>query len=37
VWFRANGRLSLEQVTAYLAGLALAMVRVKPKTQSHSD
>ena len=35
VWFRANGRLSLEQVTAYLAGLALAMVRVKSNTNSH--
>jgi AcrR family transcriptional regulator len=35
VWFRANGRLSLEQVTAYLAGLALAMVRAKSNTNSH--
>ena len=35
VWFRANGRLSLEQVTAYLAGLALTMVRVKSNTNSH--
>ena len=35
VWFRANGRLSLEKVTAYLAGLALAMVRVKSNTNSH--
>ena len=35
VWFRANGRLSLEEVTAYLASLALAMVSIKPQTQSH--
>jgi hypothetical protein len=34
VWFRANGRLSLEQVTAYLASLALAMVSVIPKTKT---
>jgi AcrR family transcriptional regulator len=37
VWFRANGRLSLEQVTAYLAGLALAMVRVKSNTNSSGN
>ena len=37
VWFRANGRLSLEQVTAYLASLALAMVRVKPNADSHGN
>jgi len=35
VWFRANGRLSLEEVTRYLASLALAMVKAPAQTIPH--
>ena len=35
VWFRANGRLSLKEVTRYLASLALAMVKAPPQTIPH--
>jgi AcrR family transcriptional regulator len=37
VWFRANGRLSLEQVTRYLASLALAMVKAPAQTPFHAN
>jgi hypothetical protein len=37
VWFRANGRLSLEEVVSYMASMVLAMVRAKKsrKIKSH--
>jgi len=37
VWFRANGRLSLEDVVSYMASMVLAMVRAKKyrKSKSH--
>ena len=37
VWFRANGRLSLEEVTRYLASLALAMVKAPAHKPSHAN
>jgi len=37
VWFRANGRLSLEEVTRYLASLALAMVKAPAQTPFHAN
>jgi hypothetical protein len=36
VWFRANGRLSLEEVVSYMACMVLAMVRAKKSRKSKS-
>jgi hypothetical protein len=36
VWFRANGRLSLEEVVSYMASMVLAMVRAKKSRKSKS-
>ena len=37
VWYRANGRLSLEEVVSYLASMVLAMVRAKKNHKSQSS
>jgi hypothetical protein len=37
VWFRANGRLSLEEVVSYMASMVLAMVRAKKTRKAKSN
>jgi AcrR family transcriptional regulator len=37
VWFRANGRLSLEEVVSYMASMVLAMVRAKKSRKTKSS
>ena len=37
VWYRANGRLSLEEVVAYMASMVLAMVRAKKTRKAKSN
>jgi len=37
VWFRQNGRLSLEEVASHLASLALGMVRSPAQRGSHAS
>jgi AcrR family transcriptional regulator len=37
VWYRANGRLSLEEVVAYMASMVLAMVRAKKTRKPKSN
>jgi len=37
VWYRANGRLSLEEVVAYMASMVLAMVRAKKTRKTKSN
>ena len=37
VWYRANGRLSLEEVVAYMASMVLAMVRAKKTRKAMSN
>ncbi|NBW54097.1 MAG: TetR/AcrR family transcriptional regulator [Betaproteobacteria bacterium] len=37
VWFRANGRLSLEEVVSYMASMVLAMVRAKKSRKTKSN
>jgi hypothetical protein len=34
VWFRANGRLSLDEVVSYMVSMVLAMVRAKKSRKS---
>jgi AcrR family transcriptional regulator len=37
VWFRSNGRLSLEEVVSYMASMVLAMVRAKTPRKTKSN